>query len=359
MSLTLLDRMSGRLDAGMASVMDEDGATFSNLPVDALRALPQVRQTFDGEDSTIAELAESIRVQGVLQPLLVRPDPDGDGQYLIVAGERRWRAAREAGLATVPAVIRDMTDEEAAAAQVAENIHRLNLLLIEEAEAIKAVHERTGSVSKTAKHFGKSAGWVSQRLALLDLPEQAQRLIGENLSADVDLINSVRKLEEKDAAAAARTVEKIKASDGSQSARQIVKEAREQVQPQPARKPKDGGDKPPKAKKTEGPKDLDLFSLLEWCWGELGAVRFDAQAAIEAMGKDVRKVERVLRKDFEAGCGEQDPVHAMLYRVRTEIYDTAPGGGRLRVAAFMKGALSTDPSTFELADILNSARVGR
>jgi ParB family chromosome partitioning protein len=128
-----------------------------------------------GSDSELETLAESIRVQGILQPLLVRTHPVTKGRYQIVAGERRWRAAALAGLSEVPVLHRNMTDAEAAATALVENLQRLDLNPIEEAEGLQRLisefdltHEALGhAVSKSRAHVGNM-------VRLLKLPARVQ-----------------------------------------------------------------------------------------------------------------------------------------------------------------------------------------
>jgi ParB family chromosome partitioning protein len=150
------------------------------LPVDLLsrgRYQPRV----DMREETLSELAESIRVQGVVQPIVVRPlagVQGGETRYEIVAGERRWRAAQLAGLDTVPAVIRDIPDEAALAVSLIENIQRENLNPIEEARALKRLVEDFGMThEQAADAVGRSRVAVSNLLRLLDLPVPVREML--------------------------------------------------------------------------------------------------------------------------------------------------------------------------------------
>lgn len=136
----------------------------------------QPRRDFD--ETALAELADSIREHGVLQPLLVRPLPGG--KYQIVAGERRWRASRMAGLTEVPVIIRDL--DEAAAMEVAliENLQRSDLNPMEEALGYQELMERHGyTQEQVAKRVGKSRPAVANALRLLALPEETAALVRE------------------------------------------------------------------------------------------------------------------------------------------------------------------------------------
>lgn len=136
----------------------------------------QPRTRFDEE--ALAELENSIREYGVLQPLLVRPM--SDGTYRIVAGERRWRAARRAGLTEVPVIIRSLTDSEAAAIALIENLQRKDLNAIEEAVGIKRlIEEFDFTQEEAADKLSKSRSAIANALRLLALPGDVMKLVSD------------------------------------------------------------------------------------------------------------------------------------------------------------------------------------
>jgi len=145
------------------------------IPVDAIHPNPrQPRRRFEPEAAS--GLAESVRRQGVIQPLLVRPR--GVGGYEIVAGERRWRAAREAGRATVPAVVRDADDRETLLLGLVENVAREQLTPIEEARAYAVlIDEFSLSLGEVAERVGRSKPSVSNRIRLLELPDDVLGMV--------------------------------------------------------------------------------------------------------------------------------------------------------------------------------------
>jgi ParB family chromosome partitioning protein len=140
------------------------------LPVDAIHPNPrQPRRRFEPEATT--GLAASLRRQGVLQPIVVRPRPQGG--YELVAGERRWRAAREAGIDTLPALVREVGDRDSLLLALVENVARENLSPVEEARAYASlVDEFDLSLGELAERVGRSKPSVSNRLRLLELPEE-------------------------------------------------------------------------------------------------------------------------------------------------------------------------------------------
>ena len=140
-------------------------------PIEALKPNPdQPRKTFG--QAELAELAESIRDKGVLQPILVRPHPKEDGVFQIIAGERRWRAAQLARLTQAPILVREMDDVAVFEVAIIENVQRADLNPLEEADAYRLLMERFGRTQDAvAGVVGKSRSHVANTLRLLQLPE--------------------------------------------------------------------------------------------------------------------------------------------------------------------------------------------
>ncbi len=168
--------MSGgapRLGRGLAALLGDPAPAAqsrTSLPVGALEPGPfQPRTNVDPEQ--LRDLTESIRQQGVLQPLLARPHPGQHGQYQIIAGERRWRAAQAAGLHEVPVLIRPLSDTEAMAAALVENLQRQDLDPIEEAEGYRRLIGEFGLTQDgLGELVGKSRSHVANTMRLLQLP---------------------------------------------------------------------------------------------------------------------------------------------------------------------------------------------
>ena len=136
----------------------------------------QPRKEFDS--GALSELADSISQHGVLQPLLLRPIIDGG--YRIVAGERRWRAARMAGLSEVPAVVREMTDTEEMLFALIENLQREDLSPLEEARGYRTLIDAQGfTQDEVSKTIGKSRPAITNALRLLNLPDEIQQMLEE------------------------------------------------------------------------------------------------------------------------------------------------------------------------------------
>lgn len=132
----------------------------------------------DFNDEELSELADSIRVKGLVQPILVRPDPVAVGYYEIVAGERRWRACGKAGLHRIPCVVRDLSDKEVLELAIIENVQRSDLNSIEEAMGYRELIERFHySQEQISEIIGKSRSHVANTLRLLRLPDAVQALV--------------------------------------------------------------------------------------------------------------------------------------------------------------------------------------
>lgn len=149
----------------------------TEIEIDKIRRNPkQPRRTFD--EASLQELADSLKAKGVLQPILVRPDPKEKNEYQIIAGERRWRAARLAGLTRIPAVIRETDELELLEIGIIENVQRADLNPIEEAEAYEALMKRFGRTQDSlATSVGKSRVHITNTLRLLQLPEGAREQV--------------------------------------------------------------------------------------------------------------------------------------------------------------------------------------
>ena len=169
--------LGGRgLDSLLAgAVGDSSGDRLTSVPVrDIKPGRYQPRSQMD--DEGLQELADSIKAQGVIQPVIVREH--GLSQYELIAGERRWRASQLAGLAEIPVVIKSIGDEAALAMGLIENIQRENLNPIEEAQGLKRLVDEFGLTHETvAKAVGRSRSAVSNSLRLLALPEPVQEML--------------------------------------------------------------------------------------------------------------------------------------------------------------------------------------
>jgi ParB family chromosome partitioning protein len=191
----MADQQAGRrgLGRGLSALLGEadpalvpaDGAVVAEdrapheVSIELLRRNPdQPRRYFDEAD--LEELAASIREKGILQPILVRPAPGAQGEFQIVAGERRWRAAQRAGLHNVPILVREFDDLDVLEIGIIENVQRADLNPLEEANGYKVLIERFGRTQDVvALTVGKSRSHVANMLRLLNLPDAVREHLAE------------------------------------------------------------------------------------------------------------------------------------------------------------------------------------
>lgn len=250
------------------------------IPIDLIDRSPyQPRQTMAEEG--LAELADSIRSQGLIQPIVVRKTSK---RYELIAGERRWRAAQQAGLDEVPAVIKEVDNESAAAMALIENLQRENLNPIEEAFAIaNLTKEFNWSHQEVADTLGKARATVSNMLRLLELPQEVRELVKQ----------------EKLTMGHARALLALPANQQAQVAQQVVaKNLSVRQCEQTIRKLLSVGGKPTKSVK----KDPNILNLENIIADTLGAAVAIKQAANSKKGKieihynDLDELDGILRK---------------------------------------------------------------
>jgi len=237
-------RRSG-LGRGLGALIPPEAAGSSTesvlreVPVAAVRPNPQQpRKHFDEE--SLGSLAASVRELGVLQPLLVREM--GEGEYELIAGERRWRAAKRAGLPTVPVLVRVADDLAALEQAVVENLHRQDLNPLEEAAAYQQLIEDFDLThDRLAARVGKSRVTITNTLRLFQLPPSIQRLVGERLlsagHARALLGSPDRAFQESLAAAVARDGLSVRAVEEAVRAHQASIESAEGDRPDAGRGP--------------------------------------------------------------------------------------------------------------------------
>ena len=217
------------LDAIFYDNAREDDAGAVELSINDLAPnRTQPRQSFD--DGAMTELADSIAQHGVLQPILVRPLLSGG--YQIVAGERRWRASRMAGLTTVPAVIRDLTDSEVMQLALIENLQREDLKPLEEANGYKMLMDNFEfTQEEIAKTVGKSRPAITNALRLLNLPEDMQNMLerGEMTAGHARTLLSFKNEGQMKAAARRVTMEGISVRELEKMAKRANEEKPEKA----------------------------------------------------------------------------------------------------------------------------------
>jgi ParB family chromosome partitioning protein len=175
-----------RLGRGLAALLGDAAAPQNAnapgvqvLPVEVLEPSPfQPRMEMD--ETALRELAESIKQRGILQPLLVRPNPDKAGHYQIIAGERRWRAAQRAQLHEVPVLLRELSNADAMAAGLVENLQREDLNAVEEAEGYKRLVEEFSMTQEgLGEALGKSRAHIGNAMRMLKLPKPVLDMVRE------------------------------------------------------------------------------------------------------------------------------------------------------------------------------------
>lgn len=363
----------------------------------------QIREpgSMEDDEQTLADLGRSLRKRQA-QAIVIRANRPGmEKPYLLVAGERRVRGARLEGLEQLRARLMTLTDEESEDLQAAENIHRKNLTQIEEAKKIQRDLDQLGSVEAVLAKHNKTPSWLSKKLSLLNLPEQAKRLVTENVSADVELINKVKAIETVDPVKAKALVDDLKKTKGKGDARGKVDAVKADVKPskkqQEAKKwpekqksfdakdmkqsgnvatPKDRSNETPSAteifadaKNSNAIKGTDPFagdksstSAVELSTAEAlskaytGIYEFGSRPAliIETMADTVREtIEAHLSSFYDAGKQSKDTGRAVIQGFRTGKFAT-DGEGAFALVAFLHGADSD--AKFNLLNIFGSVK---
>jgi len=180
------NRLKKGLGRGLSSLLGDTPKKINTNKIsikDINRNKLQPRKYFD--KSSLEELTNSIKEQGVIQPIVVRPDKSSEGKYEIVAGERRWLASQNAGLHEVPVVILDIDDSKSLEFAIVENVQRQDLNPIEEARGYKRlIDDFNYNQEKLSKFIGKSRSYIANSLRLLSLPEEVLSMVEQgNLSA--------------------------------------------------------------------------------------------------------------------------------------------------------------------------------
>lgn len=182
----MVQPLQRRLGRGLASLIGDATPGEQRLPPEGEHRVVGIDQLFGSSlnprrefrEDDVLELAESIRQKGLVQPIIVRPDPQGTSTYEIVAGERRWRACQKAGIHNIPVIVRELDDQQVLELAIIENVQRIDLNPVEEAGGYNQLVERFGYTQETlADVIGKSRSHVSNTMRLLKLPEAIQKLV--------------------------------------------------------------------------------------------------------------------------------------------------------------------------------------
>ena len=222
-------------DTGTGVAADNSGEVGKLLIRDIENDKDQPRKNFD--EAALAELSKSIEEHGVLQPIVVRPNPAGG--YRIVAGERRWRAARMAGLKEIPALVREMSDEEASLVMLIENLQREDLDPVEEALGYRRLMDSFGyTQEQAAERLARSRSAVANSLRLLALPEDVLELLknGELSTGHAKAILSIPDRARQSEAAALIVADKMNVRKAEAVCKRLQKQPKEKrsAKPRPA-----------------------------------------------------------------------------------------------------------------------------
>lgn len=360
------DILAGGFDTSLT-----DSANDQMVALDRIEVRMQDRVEFEDEDNTLAELGRSLAKKQLQSILLRHSAPGAALPFILVAGERRVRAAKVQGLTQLRARIEEMTEDEAQEAQLAENIHRKNLTQIEEAKRLQRDIEQLGSVEAVVAKHHKSRSWVSKTIALLTLPESARRLVAENISADLEVISQVKTIEKIDPAAAKQLVDDLKATRGKESGRAKVQAVKEKVKPKPtalkapAKQAATGETATAPNRSNEQPGEVQIFAHAKKGSESVQQVLSDAftriyeshvspQSVVDAMKPEQLEVcEDWLHTFYEAGKTAKDVSRIVIVGLRNGMY-AADGHGAFALAAFLYGADAG--AKFVLVNVLASVK---
>ena len=174
-------------DFGLDSLVADlnDSMVSSEIAIDKISADPnQPRTSF--EDDALNDLAESIQAQGIVQPVVLREDKKDPERYIIVMGERRWRAAQIAGVEMIPSIVKDYDDEQILAIQIIENIDRKGFILADEVRAVGRLVEENKTQKAAADAVGKGKSWIAKRLAIFKADNALLAFIDDGMTGDLE-----------------------------------------------------------------------------------------------------------------------------------------------------------------------------
>jgi ParB family chromosome partitioning protein len=282
------------LGRGLSALLEETEAAAEEpaavagvrvAPIELLRRNPdQPRRTFPDEE--IDGLAASIREKGLLQPILVRPAPGAPGEFQIVAGERRWRAAQRAGLREAPVIVRELDDAETLEIAILENVQREDLNPVEEAGGYRALIERFGRTQEAvAQVVGKSRSHIANTLRLLSLPDVVQTMLVEGkLSAGH--ARAIMTSENPTALAMAVVEKGLNVRDTENLARQVA-----------GRQPKPTKSAAPRAAPTRDADTLDMENHLSEALGlRVELIHREGQGEVRVHYQTLEQLDEICRR---------------------------------------------------------------
>jgi len=299
--------------------------TIEAVDVNDILIQKQIRTEFDGEDSTIVEIGESL-LNGQLQEIGLRPnDTDSHHQFILIFGERRLRGALLKGIPNLRARVFDVDADKAKEIQTIENIQRLNLTTLNEASVIKEYLDSGLSHVEVAEKLNKSRSWVSKRVSLLSIGEVSQQLIEQNLSADIEVITDVSRVEKVNPEAAQAIVAALTENaapevEDKKSVRQVVKEVKEKLIEQPKEKAS-SDDKQPAAEPSKNPAqyigDAEVKDILSQIYVQVSEGKASGKDVLKGLSKiQLLSIEQYLVGFFNKASKFKDPVRQILIEFR-------------------------------------------
>ena len=358
----------GAMGTGIDALFGDAEMPEFAVNLDDVEIIGQVREEFEDDEQGLSELGASLAKMQI-QAIFLLVMPAGHPKpFRLVAGERRVRAARLQGLATLRAKAKELTDEEAEDLQFAENTHRKNLTQIEEARKIQRDLDTLGSVEAVLERHNKGRPWLSKMLSLLHLPEQAKRLVNESISADAEVISTVRQVEKVNPAKAKELVDDLKKTRGKEDARAKALAVRDEVKPKAPKAGKKGAEKGAEkgANTTVAQKDMRTRDML--ASGSSGvdvpSLLVDIYERLAVQGQrpeevlsDLQPEEQsaciaALRTPFEQARKAENAGKHVFAGLREGRFATE-GAGALLLAACMCGLEGSFNSEFRLDDVLS------
>jgi len=353
---------SSAMGTGIDALFGNSEMPEFDVDLDDVEIVGQVREEFEDEEQGLAELGASL-AKTQIQAIFLRVMPEGHPKpYRLVAGERRVRAARLQGLTKLRAKAKELTDEEAEDLQFAENTHRKNLTQIEEAKKIQRDLDALGSVEAVLARHNKGRPWLSKMLSLLHLPEQAKRLVSESISADTEVISTVRQVEKVNPAKAKELVDDLKKTRGKEDARAKAQAVRDQVKPKAPKAPKKATEQvsgTTVAQKDVRTRDMlasdgtgvDVPSLLVDIYERLAVERQRPEEVLaDLQPEENRACIEALRPVFDQARKADNAGRHVFAGLRAGQFSTE-GAGALLLAACMCGLEGSFSSEFRLDDV--------
>lgn len=355
---SFLDVAAGLLGSNLSHAFEVNLKEFQNteLFIDEIIVLEQIRTEFEDGDNTLQDLADDIAVRGIINSLTVR---QLEGSFILVCGERRLKAAILAKLDKVPVRYKEMTDEEVIYYQYSENIHRLDLKLLTEANVVKKLVTKLGTSIKVAAAIKKPESWVSKRLALVDLPPEASRYINVARTDDAELALTIKQVENDDVAEAKLLVDDLIEYKGKIDSRARAKEVRKRVAAKKdvvikSQPPLHSDESVPDTRNTDSAdvhlvenRLIDAFDMLTSNGG------LEADTVVDTLTQDEKeRIETRLKSFYIVGGATKNPEQYLVNALRSRTFGLN-GHKCFAMVAFLFGYKARE---FDLIDIFECVK---